>query len=262
MRELKSEDIRGFWSLENELKRCESSSDFDAVYEDRLPRLISAEFHNLNTFSADMSAFHSIRCTNGYSMKSAALMASFQSSLESHPMLSTLGFEAGMQVLMQEGACTSDFANDHQFRSSAVYESVYKALDTNYQMVIGIGLDPSNVRILGVNRKTSDFSDRERQKVCLVAAALRTGFSSMREKRQLREMVGALASVWGVEANLLSASELGLIADVISLQSVTSVARVRGVRRDTVDKQLAVIRGKLKVGTTNELLSHFLIQGP
>ena len=262
LRELNSKSLRGLRTFSEELHRCKDEEEFKEVFADRMPRLIPAEFHNLNTLSPDLSAYYEIECTNGFGSAARKLQSAFQKNLPHFPMLRKCGLAAGMKILMTTGACTSDYASDSEFRNNVLYDEVYRPLDTNYQMLMGIGISGGRSRFLGVNRKQADFSGLEREKILVVTDVLRRSYRLLEERERLIGMIEAVASIWDLGPDVLNQAELRLMGELVSLQSVASVAAQRGVRRDTVEKQTAIIRRKLGVGNTNELLAKFLLEGP
>lgn len=259
MRDLRSADLKGLWTFERELRQCNDFEAVGEVFKFRLPRMISAEFHNINRFSPGMAEYLGIQCTNGVSREAAALQRVFHANFAYHPLTAQCGVVQGLKMLMADGVVSSDLVTLGAFRANPLYKLVYRPLQTDYQMLIGLSLDAEGVQILGINRRISDFSTRDRGHVLAVANALRGTYARLTQHQRLSRMVTAVASIWDVDAKLLTPRELKLIADVMVHGSVAQVAQFYGVRRDSAEKEIGVIRRKLGVGTTEGLLSKFLI---
>ncbi|HTX00147.1 MAG TPA: hypothetical protein VMD59_15290, partial [Acidimicrobiales bacterium] len=85
----------------------------------------------------------------------------------------------------------SDFWDRQRFRSSELYEHVYRPMGVEYQMAVALPVPRPAVVGLALNRARRDFSDRDVAALEATRPHLVRGWRAVRDRVQLRSMLAA-----------------------------------------------------------------------
>ena len=127
--------------------------------------------------------------------------ATFERLMHEHPILgfTTENPQAPAQRL-------SDFISQPGLRDLALYQEVYRNVDTNYQTIVDLGEPGRTVCALAVNRWGEDFEDAELAMLRILQPHLRQAFRACRE----RFLVDGFLSGTPTEALFDRVMDLGL----------------------------------------------------
>ncbi|MDB5325352.1 MAG: response regulator receiver protein [Phycisphaerales bacterium] len=85
----------------------------------------------------------------------------------------------------------SDFLTRRELKASGLYHSVYRHLDTEFQMAVTVVADPGKTVGIALNRKLRDFSERDREVLQLLEPHLRTCYASAMQRLRFHRLFDA-----------------------------------------------------------------------
>lgn len=185
-----------------------------------------------------------------------SLLPALEETLEHHPVLKQFGWDG----LSKHPHRISDYQSQSLFKENPLFKEVYSQLDAYYQIVYQFASTSSAELILTVNRRLQDFDERERQLVKLAGHMIAPFAQSIHQREDAMSKADAIAKLveesYGlINITRLSPGEIFLIKELASGRNVSSVARSKKVRRDTVSRQLSIAREKLGLTSNKELIS-------
>ena len=207
-----------------------------------------------NNWTLDCSGLISGSLNVEYQERFTSLLEAFSATVCHHPIIATGQYSKSNTDVLR----VSDFENYGRFKQNPLFNEVYRHLDSHFQLSYTPTKLADRQILLTLNRRSHDFTEQDRQ--VLHYLGLRLGQVARQiEKRQhleatwkeLSTFVGAVAP-----ANFtnLSATSVRLLTDLLQHRSRTKIAQLRGIRRDTLDKNLGMIRECLGLENHHQLL--------
>ncbi|MCW1924499.1 hypothetical protein OKA05_18175 [Luteolibacter arcticus] len=238
------------------LAECESIEELEGRFLAEAGKLLPADCLCWNNWRPDWSGVISFRTNDGYADWLTGRLELFGQVVGHHPVIAAGHFQRSAEEVLR----MSDFQSAASFRDNPLYRDIYRHLDSHFQVCFTASSLSDRKILLTWNRRALDFSERDRQIFHFMG--LRLGMVSRRVEERQR-----LDRAWQVLCGLvdsrlhtntvrsLGARDAGLLAKLMKGRTVGVIARESGIRRDSVDKQLGVIRERLGLENHRQLLS-------
>lgn len=140
------------------LRRVYSAQDlaaFRAIAIDAIAQLVDSEATSYNEVNAAKNSFHS-HLEPG-ELQFPGCEEIFLEHIDEHPLVNH-----NQKYLDGQARKISDFISQRQYRQLGIYCDLYRALGAEYQMSVCLPAPPGRIVGLAVNRRSKDFSERER----------------------------------------------------------------------------------------------------
>jgi GAF domain-containing protein len=187
--------------------------------------------------------------------RSEALVA----TIHEHPIMA-----GGLELTKARPQRISDYQSDATFRSTALFQEVYRHLESHHQMAFSIASLADGQIILSWNLRHRDFSDREVQLLHLLGQQVGVLSRRIEEYRHLQTawtaLAGVLASVSdlnppdGFSVPMLGIKDGRILSGLIRGESRADIAAALNWRRDTLDRHLGALRERLGFENTSQLM--------
>ncbi len=151
-------------------------------------------------------------------------------------------------------AALTDLAELRTLRALPLYTDFYRPRGTIDQLLCVVEVDDRAGRVLTLSRSRPGFSPRDRALVDLLAPHLAQALA--RAERP------AVTPVAGVTAEVLTAREREVAAQVTRAACDRQIARHLGISPRTVQKHLQQIYRKLGLTSRTELMAHLVTEKP
>ncbi len=154
----------------------------------------------------------------------------------------------------------SDFESDRQFRGNPLFHEVCRHLDSHFQLAYTPCLLEDRRIILTWNRRSSDFTERDRQVFHFMGARLARISQGIEQRQKLERSWRALSGFVDARLGAGSVASLGakdalILGELLKSGTRSGIARKMGIRRDSVDKRLGAIRERLGLENHHQLFS-------
>ena len=145
----------------------------------------------------------------------------------------------------------SDFVTLNEFRNLAVYDAFFGKLAINHQMAVGLRVGPELLIGIAVNRKRSDFSERDRAVLGLARPHLLQAFQIAEVRaRLLQRAEAAERALWTAPVQRLASltsREREVLVLVAEGKTNPQIADLLRLSPRTVQKHLEHVYEKLDV---------------
>lgn len=238
-----------------ELKECRTLQHLEERFIEVAGRILPGDCLGWNNWEIDWGAPISATINDSYGEWFEQHFDEFSELVGYHPLLASGRFSECAQRVIR----LSDFPCGGQFLQNPLYQRIYRHLDSRYQL----GYAPARLSdrriVLSWNRRGLDFSDAEKDQFQLIGRHLAALAKRIEETERLEAVWTELCSFVGKRSQMLplghiAASDLHLLTDFARGDSITSIAKAKGIRRDTLSKRVGMLREILGLENQRQLL--------
>lgn len=238
------------------MANVETLEELEVRFIGEAAKMLPADSIGWNNWAVDWSGLISNRMNHEYDERFATLSGIFSETVAHHPVIA-----AGQITSTDEKVIRmSDFETYGRFKSNPLFLEVYRHLDSHFQLSYAPSLLSDRRIVLTWNRRAFDFSELERQMLQFIGLRLRVISRRIDERQQLEQSWRLLSGFIDARMPTASVASLGeldaiMLAGLIKQQPRIEMARQSGIRRDSIDKRLGLIRERLGLENHYQLLS-------
>lgn len=205
---LESGDYSSILDILAALREPRSREDLARIVIPQLAKLLGSDitsYNEVNPAAREVTGF-----IEPDEFDIASLSATLERFMHDHPVIMHNHRTGGPEALR-----ISDFISQRELHDTGLYRELYRPMGVEYQISITLPTRKPLIAALVFNRKTNDFSDRDRAVLNILRPHLATAFDSARFTSRLRKSLaryhGALEDMPEgiVVLNGLSRVELG-----------------------------------------------------
>jgi DNA-binding CsgD family transcriptional regulator len=148
----------------------------------------------------------------------------------------------------------SDFVSLPELHRLDLYHEVFSPLETNFQLAFSLAIEGDQVIGVGLNRRTSDFSDRD----VAAMSALQPHLTAASEHAVLRGRWKAqrdLDSEVAATVSMLTEREQEVALLIVEGSSNRAIARRLGISSRTAENHVANLLRKLELASRTQLVA-------
>lgn len=218
-------------------------------------RLLPADCACLNTWTPAMDRPLHARANDEMDACLAALQTPLNATVATHPILAHDGAKGWRDHALR----MSDYATTARFRQTPLFHEVYRHLDSHHQVTFAFADLSDRSLSLTWNLRGRDYTPREMQLLELMGRRLGALCLATDRRQLLERQLARLGRLVGdrrppLELRGLRTREIRLLAALLRAGGVAGLAARRGIRRDTLDKQLGSVREQLGLESTVQLI--------
>jgi len=254
-REITGVGMRGIDRMLRGMEELDDLHELERRMISEAPVLLEAENLAWNNWAPDWSGLISGSLTDSYMGRFASLLGTFSEVVGHHPILSAGEHRRSHTEVLR----LSDFQSYGKFRKNPLFREVYRHLDSHFQLCHTPCRLADRLILLNLNRRSRDFTERDRQMLHYLGLKLDPLVRRVEQREHLQRAWNGLSDFVGSmgsgELASLGDHQVRILSDLLHHPSRESIARLRGIRRDTLDKKLGVIRERLGLENHHQLLS-------
>lgn len=182
-------------------------------------------------------------------------------TIHHHPVIAA----GQMEYIHLKPERMSDYQSGRAFKSNPLFREVYRHIDSHYQVVYKVAMFNDCQIMLSWNLRNRDFTDHEVQLLHLLGMHVGVLSRRIEERRHTqaawKELAGSLETISGKKSSFtaaclptLATSEGRILSGIIRGETRADIATSLKWRRDTLDRQLGVLRERLGLESTAQLL--------
>ncbi|MFT3990467.1 MAG: hypothetical protein QM680_03560 [Luteolibacter sp.] len=230
--------------------------DLERLFLAESEKLLPADCICWNNWSLDWRGLVSQRCNEvGYTKWLDQHQEVFHEVVGYHPMIVGGHLPKSYKQVLR----MSDVIRLSEFRKNPLFREIYRHMDSEYQLSHApVKLEDRRV-VLTWNRRAMDFSERDRQMLHYLGRRLNAISLHLEERQRLEgswkrlcQFVDAKWSAGSVKT--LKLKDGLLLAELLGGKSRAEIAKESGIRVDSLDKRLGVIRECLGLENHRQLL--------
>lgn len=211
-----------------------------------------------NNWTRDLSAPIAFKANTGYNEPAEDLMPIFVEVVGHHPVIATNQLPMSAKQVLR----LSDFQTYASFKDNPLFREVYRHLDSHFQLAYTPCVLEDRSIVLTWNRRALDFNEGDRQILHYMGDRLAIISRMIEERQKLAATWQELCGFLNIRMPEMPVKSLGvagtrLLSELMKGRSRLEIAKTRGVRRDSLDKQLGAIRERLGLENHQQLLSAF-----
>lgn len=239
-----------------EMTHLRSLEELEGHFINQALKILPGDCLAWNNWQTDWSGLISGRLNGDYHEHFMSRIEAFTATVAHHPIIAAKQSAVTAQRVLK----LSDFEEPRKFRDNPLFHEVYRHLDSHYQIMHTPCLLSDRRILLTFNRRAKDFSKRDMEllqytgmRLQVVAKEIDRNQSLEKAWRGFCECVGT--SLMAESLASLTAGDLQLLAWLRQGLRINEIAEQKGIRRDTVDKRLRIIREHLGLESHNHLLT-------
>ncbi len=245
---LTTQDQRQVNGVTRHLAEANDRNEFAQIFIEEISRCLPGEMSGWGETTADYTQFTGMAVSPAYLTATMALVAPISRHLDCHPALRAVGWRGARDCPRR----ISDFASHRRFTGTPLYRDAYRHLDADHQIAFSPGCFEGTGIVISLNRKRSDYSDRECQKFHLLGDHVRQLLEDLTVRAGINRQLQAIESRWPLptaSAQRLTAGDLRQLARLA--RSGTAATTVPMPDR----KALYQIMDKLELDSRAQLLA-------
>lgn len=255
-REIKASAARRLDQALIEMTALPGIDALEAHFVNEATKWLPADCIAWNNWRPDWSGMISGRLNGGYHDGFMSRFDAFGLTVGHHPVIIAQQFPASSKRVLR----LSDFESMPRFRENPLFREVYRHIDSYYQIAFTPCQLSDRRVLLTLNRRTRDFSLREQQLLGYAGMRLAQVAAGIEKNQALEKVWLRLCGITGIQSiragiSQLTPRDFEVLAMMLKGIKPSDVARISGVRRDTLDKRLGLIRSKLGLENNQQLLS-------
>ncbi|MCF3651571.1 hypothetical protein [Synoicihabitans lomoniglobus] len=157
-------DQRQVNGMVRRLHRAETRSELAAAFITEIDCCLPGDMAGWGEMSPDYEQFTGMEISPAYLATTARLVEPISQLLPHHPALEAVGW-SGSRVQPRR---ISDFQSLPRFRDNPLHREAYRHLDANHQVAFSPGVGGDSAVVISLNRKHTDYSARDCQKLHLL----------------------------------------------------------------------------------------------
>lgn len=199
-----------------------------------------------NNWKPDWSEMISGYLNNDYQEAFISLLDTFSKHVAHHPVIIANQFPTSALRVLQ----LSDFESKLNFRKNPLFVEVYQHLDSHHQIAFAPCLLRDRRILLTLNRKLSDFKERDKQILGYAGMQLEQVALGIDRNQRLRDAWQSLCRIAGTQGigpglSCLTPRDMEILTLMMRGKRISDILATTRVRRDTLDKRLGSIRKSL-----------------
>jgi len=226
---------------------------------ERLPRLAASELTSLSLCDLLSGHRHTVGLASG--SIGAAARAGFDRHFHAHPLVRYHGYEGGADTRR-----ISDSVPFSAFRETALFDEYYRQVGIDHAVALPLHVGGGWLVGFVLNRRGSDFSNREVSLLDRVRPAIGRLFRRSAWLERLRSMwlhdCGATATSLPASLPGLTVRERDVLGWVAAGKTDRDIADILAISSRTVHKHLEHVYAKLGVETRTAAVMRALAFGP
>jgi hypothetical protein len=257
--DLTSRDVRAIGRLAGRLSEAGSIGAVGRELLDGVALILPADFMLWNQWTTEMDELLAFDANDSRYLDGLAAHAeALNATIHQHPVIAAGHLDRSWASPQR----MSDYQSVRGFRSSALFQEVYRHLDSHYQIAYSAARLERSVVVLSWNLRHRDFTGAEMQRLHLVGlhvgAICRRLDEASRLESAWKSLSAVLSSITGNPVRgssaMLAAKEGKLLAGLIRGEPRSEIARALQWRRDTLDRQLGGLRERLGFENSSQLM--------
>ncbi|MGJ3244254.1 MAG: hypothetical protein ACFE0O_15025 [Opitutales bacterium] len=254
LKELTSSDERQVNGLTRRLAQAGDRQELAALFIDGIGRCLPGEMSGWGETTPDFTTFTGMTVSEPYFDATQRLMGPIAAYLDHHPALRAVGWSGARKRPHR----ISDFASSGQFRATPLYREAYRHLDADHQVAFSPGCFDGTGIVISLNRKQTDYSDRECQKFHMLGNRVSQLLHDLTERHRINRQLRLLEARWPLApagSDRLTAGELRHLGRLARQARAGDSRVVNKPLRDTHRKALYAIMDKLELESRTQLVA-------